>query len=109
MQITIDGDANQVKIVNQCIDLMTNFKASNGLLFIKSADRTHIGFIFQPNSTTEDFDAEKRKAESEWCDHLLSMIKTEIRNVDYIVDEDSVLFSFNAKQEKKSRGKKRSA
>lgn len=109
MQITIDGDANQVTIVNQCIALMTNFKASNGLLYIKSADRTHISFIFQSNNKEADFDAEKRKAEMEWCDHLLKMIKTEIRNVDFIAKEDSVIFSFNIKKERKPRGQKRSA
>lgn len=109
MRITIDGDANQVRIMNQCIEIMTNFKASNGLLYVKSADRTHISFIFQPSKNVDDFEAEKRKAELEWCDHLLKMVKTEISNVDFIAKDDTVLFSFNTKQEKKPRGKKRSA
>lgn len=110
MNFVINGDANQTRVVNQCIELMTNFKASNGLLYIKSADRTHIEFIFQPNNKDADFETEKRKAELEWSEHLLKMVKTEVGNVAFLANEDSVIFSFDAaKQKGKRNGKKRTA
>lgn len=110
MKFTLENaDANQTRITNQCIELMSNFKASNGLLYVKSADRTNINFIFQPSKDSEVFEEEKRKAELEWFKHLLNMVKTEVDNVESTVDEDSVTFSFNVKQGKKSRGQKHSA
>lgn len=104
MTLIIEGDANQVRITNQCIELMTNFKASNGLLFLKSADREHINFIFQPNKETDNFDEDKAKAESEWLERLQDMVDTEGFNTLLTQDEDAYKLTF-VQLEKK--GKKR--
>lgn len=118
MKFTLNNaDANQTRITNQCIELMTNFKASNGLLYIKSADREHINFIFQPSNKgcfagvdKVDFDEEKGKAESEWFGHLLNMVKSEVgNNVESVTDNGSVMFTFNIKPEKKRHAKVRTA
>lgn len=106
MQLIIEGDANQVRITNQCIELMTNFKASNGLLFLKSADREHINFIFQPNKETDNFDEEKAKAESEWLERLQDMVNTEGFNTLLTSDADAYKLTF-VELDKKPRGKKR--
>lgn len=104
MKLIIDGDANQVRITNQCIELMTNFKASNGLLFLKSADREHIDFIFQPNKETDNFDEEKAKAESEWLERLQDMVTTEGFNTLLTSDEEANKLTF---VELERKGKKR--
>lgn len=106
MTLIIEGDANQVRITNQCIELMTNFKASNGLLFLKSADREHINFIFQPNKETDNFDEEKAKAESEWLERLQDMVNTEGFNTLLTSDEDAYKLTF-VELGKAGRGKKR--
>lgn len=106
MNLLIEGDANQVRITNQCIELMTNFKASNGLLFLRSADREYINFIFQPNKETESFDEEKAKAEAEWLERLQDMVDTEGFNTLLVSEDGSNKLTFieSAKKGKKRHG-----
>ena len=107
MTLIIEGDANQVRITNQCIELMTNFRASNGLLFLKSADREHINFIFQPNKETDNFDEEKAKAEFEWIERLQDMVDTEGFNTLLTQDEEDAYKLTFVQLDAKKKGKKR--
>ena len=94
MTLIIEGDANQVRITNRCIEPMTKFRASNGLLFLKSADSEHINFIFQPNKETDNFDKEKAKAEFKWLERLQYMVDTKGFNTLLTSDEDAYKLTF---------------